>query len=223
MNLSKSREFFQPETVREPIHIVGCGSVGSAVAENLARCGIANMTLWDMDTVEPHNVGNQMFDARHIGKNKADALKEILANINPDAEVRITVRTDGWNGELLQGFLFLCVDNIDLRRNFVEKHMFSPYVRAVFDFRTMLTESQHYAADWSSMADRKRLLNSMQFSHEEAKAATPVSACGVTLGVVTTVRMIALLGVNNFINFMKGDGLKRFILADGFHFMLESF
>lgn len=45
MDLSKSYEFFQPEKDQARIHIVGCGSVGSTVAENLARCGVTKMTL----------------------------------------------------------------------------------------------------------------------------------------------------------------------------------
>ena len=63
----------------------------------------------------------------------------------------------------------------------------------------------------------------MQFSHDEASSETPVSACGVTLGVVTTVRTICELGVNNFINFVKGKGLKKTVLFDGFDFTLDAF
>ena len=62
MDLSKSYEFFQPEKVTERIHIVGCGSVGSTIAENIARCGIKKMTLWDFDKVEAHNIVNQMLE-----------------------------------------------------------------------------------------------------------------------------------------------------------------
>ena len=40
MDLSKSYDFFQPEKDNSRIHIVGCGSVGSTLAENLARCGV---------------------------------------------------------------------------------------------------------------------------------------------------------------------------------------
>ena len=56
MDLSKSYEFFQPEKYDGRIHIIGCGSVGSTLAENLARCGVTKMTLWDFDTVESHNI-----------------------------------------------------------------------------------------------------------------------------------------------------------------------
>lgn len=61
MNLSKSYEFFQPEKDSAKIHIVGCGSVGSTVAENLARCGVTNMVLWDFDKVEEHNIVKFMY------------------------------------------------------------------------------------------------------------------------------------------------------------------
>lgn len=223
MDLSKSYEFFQPEKDTARIHIVGCGSVGSTVAENLARCGVTKMTLWDFDKVEPHNIVNQMFNQNDVGKLKVDALKDILTDINPEIADKIEVKPEGWQGKLMSGYIFLCVDSIELRREIVEKHMDSPYVKAVFDFRTLLESAQHYAADWSDSKMKEDLLNSMQFSHDEAKDETPISACGVTLGVATTVRLIAALGVNNYINFVKGEGIKKMIIMDGFKFDLLAF
>ena len=223
MDLSKVYEFFQPEKVDGKIHIVGCGSVGSAVAENLARCGVTDFVLWDFDTVEAHNVANQMFTQPDINRQKVEALRDILVNINPEIADKIKLEPKGWKGKLMSGYIFLAVDNIDIRREIVEKHYDSPYVKAVFDFRTMLESAQHFAADWSDEAMKKSLLNSMQFSHDEASSETPVSACGVTLGVVTTVRTICELGVNNFINFVKGKGLKKTVLFDGFDFTLDAF
>lgn len=223
MDLSKSYEFFQPEKDDTRIHIIGCGSVGSTIAENLARCGVTKMTLWDFDKVENHNIVNQMFTQQDVGKLKVDALKNILTDINPEIADCVELKPDGWQGKLLSGYIFLCVDSIELRREFVEKHMDSPFVKAVFDFRTLLEGAQHYAADWMNLKMKTDLLNSMQFSHDEAKEETPVSACGVTLGVATTVRLVCALGVNNYINFVKGNGIKKLILIDGFNFMLDAF
>lgn len=223
MDLSKSYDFFQPEKDDAKIHIVGCGSVGSTIAENLARCGVKNMVLWDFDTVEAHNIVNQMFRQQDVGKSKVEALKDILCDINPEVVDTVELKPDGWQGKLMSGYIFLCVDNIELRRQIVEKHMDSPYVKAVFDFRTLLESAQHYAADWSDYKMKQDLLKSMQFSHEEAAAETPVSACGVTLGVATTVRLVCALGVNNYINFVKGNGIKKLVIIDGFNFMLDAF
>lgn len=223
MDLSKSYEFFQPEKDNARIHIVGCGSVGSTIAENLARCGITKMTLWDFDKVEPHNIVNQMFDQRHIGKPKVEALQEILIDINPEIKDDIEIKPDGWNGKLLSGYVFLAVDNIDLRREIVEKHFDSPYVKAMFDVRTMLTGAQHYAAAWDDYKMKKDFLGSMQFTHDEASEEVQVSACGIVLGVVTTVRLISALAVNNYIRFVKGEGIWKFVQIDGFAGILDCF
>ena len=223
MDLSKSYEFFQPEKDDARIHIIGCGSVGSTIAENLARCGVTKMTLWDFDKVEPHNIVNQMFTQNHVGKLKVEALKEILTDINPECTETVELKPEGWQGKLLSGYIFLAVDSIEIRRNFVEKHMDSPYVKAMFDVRTMLTGAQHYAAAWDDYKMKKNFLASMQFSHDEASEEVAVSACGVVLGVVTTVRLISALAVNNYIRYVKGEGIWKFVQIDGFNGILDCF
>lgn len=223
MDLSKSYDYFQPEKIDSRIHIIGCGSVGATVAENLARCGITKMTIWDFDVVEPKNLANQIFRVKDVGKPKVEALKDILMDINPDIEHDLKLKPDGWNGQQLNGFVFLAVDNIELRREIVEMHFDNPYVKAMFDFRTRLEDAQHYAADWSEPEMKKAFLNSMAFSHDEAAKETPVSACNVTLSVCPTIRVICALGVANFMNFWNGKSLKKLILADSFAFALDAF
>ena len=223
MDLSKSYEFFQPEKNTDRIHIVGCGSVGSTVAENLARSGVTNMTLWDFDVVESKNLANQMFRLADIGKPKTEALVKTLSEINDGVLDSIKLMPKGWQGEQLSGYVFLCVDNIELRKQIVEKHMDNPYIKAMFDFRTRLEDAQHYAADWNDHKMKKDFLASMSFTHDEAKEETPVSACNVTLSVCPTIRIICGLGVANFMNFWNGKSLKKLILADVFNFMLDAF
>lgn len=223
MDLSKSYEFFQPEKDNSRIHVVGCGSVGSTVAEMLARCGLTKISLWDFDVVEPKNLANQIFRQCDIGKPKVDALLSILQDINPDITNDLKLEPNGWTGQTLSGYVFLCVDNIELRKQIVEKHFSNPYVKAMFDFRTRLEDAQHYAADWSDYKMKQDFLNSMNFSHDEAKEETPVSACNVTLSVCPTVRIICAYGISNFMNFWNGKPLKKLILADAFNFMLDAF
>ena len=223
MDLSKSYEYFQPEKVDSRIHIVGCGSVGATIAENLVRLGLKNIALWDMDIVSPHNLANQIFRQQDIGRPKVEALYDILFELNPEVKDGLKLYPEGWNGQRLNGYVFLCVDNIELRRQIVEKHFDNPYIKAMLDFRTLLEAAQHYAADWSDRKMKEDFLNSMNFSHDEAKSETPVSACGVTLGVAPTVRAICALGVANFVNHIKGEGLKKLIILDVFKFDLLAF
>ena len=221
MNLSKSFEFFDPGSCKERIHIIGCGSVGSTVAELLARFGLTKFVLYDFDIVKPHNLVNQMFTTHHIGAPKVEALKEMLCEINPEISNSIKLKEKGWTDEQLDGYVFLAVDNIDLRRKIVEENMYNTFVKGMFDFRTGLTDAQHFAADWSDIRSKKALLETMKFSHEEAKLTQQMSACNVSLCVAPTVRMIANVGVVNFINFVKGNHLYKQIPIDAFNFQVE--
>lgn len=223
MDLSKSYDFFQPEKIDCRIHIIGCGSVGSTVAVMLAKAGVTKMTLWDFDVVESKNLANQMFRSIDIGTPKIEALANILEEINPDIRDNLKFKPEGWNGQLLSGFVFLCVDNIEIRRAIVEKHFDNENIRAMFDFRTGLEDAQHYAADWNDEKMRTDFLNSMSFSHEEAKEETPMSACNVTLSVFPTVAVVCALGVANFMNFWNDRGIKKFILSDSYKFTLDAF
>jgi sulfur carrier protein ThiS adenylyltransferase len=223
LDLSKSYEYFKPEKNKERIHIMGCGSVGSTIAENLVRSGVTNLALWDFDKVEKKNLANQMFRYADIGKPKVDALFEILKEINPDIVDNIDIYPEGWTGQQLSGYIFLCVDNIDTRRQIVEKHFDNPYVVAMFDFRTRLEDAQHYAADWSDRKSKEDFLKSMAFTHDEASEATPVSACNVTLAVCPTIRTVCAYGISNFMNFWNGKPLRKVVLVDAFSFALDAF
>jgi len=223
LNLAKSYDFFKPESCRERIHIIGCGSVGSTVAELLARFGLTKMTLYDFDIVEPHNLANQMFRQEHIGISKVKALTGMLTEINPEIKRKIIIEPEGYSNQNLSGYVFLCVDNIELRRQIAISNKNNLYIKAMLDWRTRLVDSQHYASDWSDTKMVNDFIKSMDFTHDEAKTETPVSACNVALSVAPTVRMICSLGVSNFINFAKGNKLKKFIQIDAFSFVLDAF
>jgi len=220
MNLDKSFEFFRPDMCDSKIHIIGCGSVGSTVAELLARFGLEDFVLYDFDYVEPHNIVNQMFTAKHIGMPKTEALKQILQDINPDIDPQI--EDEGWNGQKLAGYVFLAVDSIELRKKIVQENMYNTNIKGFFDFRTGLTDAQHYAADWSQMMHRKAFIGSMNFTDEEAKAQNPVSACNVELCVAPTVRLVSTVGVTNFINFLKKEKLYISIPVEAFKFQIDA-
>lgn len=225
MDLVKSYDFFKPETCRDHIHIIGCGAVGSTVAENLVRFGLTNLTLYDFDTVEAHNIANQMFRSIDIGKPKTQALAEILTEINPELPTNLKIEPEGYHGQRLSGYVFLCVDNIDLRREIATAQKTNPYIKAMFDFRIRLEDAQHYAADWKNPKMVSNFINTMNFTHDEAKKETQVSACNVELSVAPTVRQICALGVSNFINFVKsgGQSIKKMVLASAFGFDIQAF
>jgi tRNA A37 threonylcarbamoyladenosine dehydratase len=71
--------------------IVGLGGVGSWCAEALARSGVASLTLIDLDHVAESNINRQVQAlGSTLGKSKAQALRERIADIHPGCNV-ITV------------------------------------------------------------------------------------------------------------------------------------
>ena len=215
MNLNKHQEFFDPTQIKQEIHIIGCGAIGSTIAEMFTRLGFQSLYLYDFDKVSDHNITNQMFRMKDIGKLKVDALEEILKEINPD--IKISKCDTGWDEYTrLSGIVILAVDSIELRKQIVESIKYNKAVTYVTDCRMALTDAQTYAADWSDDKAVETLLSTMQFSSEEAKAATPVSACGTSLSVTPTVRVIVSLCTANLINFLKGTEYKKLLIADSF-------
>ncbi len=66
------------------VAVVGLGGVGSWAAEALARCGVAELVLIDLDHVAESNINRQVQAlGRTLGQSKARALAERLADIHP--------------------------------------------------------------------------------------------------------------------------------------------
>lgn len=223
MDLAKSYEFFQPEMAKGKIHIVGCGATGSTIAELLARFGLTDFVLWDFDVIEPHNITNQLYTSKDLYKEKVDALLEHLVEINPEIEKSAVLERKGWDNQALDGYVFLCVDSIDLMRKIVLKNKYNLKTIAMFNTRMRLIDAQVYAAEWSNPSSVAQLLNSMNFTSEEALAETPVSACNITLSVAPTVRIVAALAVQNFVNYLRGKPLKRTMFFELENFQFDSF
>jgi molybdopterin/thiamine biosynthesis adenylyltransferase len=222
INLNKHLEFFNPLEIEEDIHIIGVGAIGSNLALMLTRLGCNNIHLYDFDKVEPINIANQNYFNDQIGKDKTLATLQNMLQINPEIEFQL--HNKGWEpGMVMSGYIFLCLDNIDIRRQVVEACKNNKYVKAILDFRMGLADAQHYMADLSNANATKRLLETMDFTHEEAKQALPVSACGTSLSVLPTIWTVVSAGVANFINFCKKGDYKHTILVNPFMSTTDAF
>lgn len=215
LDITKVQEFFDYSKTGTKVSIVGCGAIGSTLCEQLARIGVTDFVLYDFDTVSAHNISNQNFFQRDVGRNKAEVCKELILAINEDAEV--TIYTDGLTEPYVLsegGLVCLCVDNIDLRRTIMEANKYNPMITAWADFRMRLTDAQHYLASKEDSAKVEQLYKTMQFSHEEAAADTPVSACGIALSVRYTVEAIVALGVANIVKMWTNNKHNFLVMND---------
>jgi len=82
------------------IGVVGLGGVGSWTVEALARSGVAELTLFDMDHVTESNINRQVQAmGMTVGASKGVALRERIADIHPGCDVQLVddfVSADNW-------------------------------------------------------------------------------------------------------------------------------
>lgn len=64
--------------------LAGCGGVGSWVAIFLALAGIQDLTLFDPDILEPHNLNRLPYTPDRCGEKKVDVLSGYLSGIRAD-------------------------------------------------------------------------------------------------------------------------------------------
>ena len=70
--------------------IIGVGGVGSWVVEALARSGIGEISLIDMDHITESNINRQLPALTDtLGKSKIAVLKERAININPSCKIHL--------------------------------------------------------------------------------------------------------------------------------------
>src|SRR5688572_9763698 len=101
-----------PEQLRTPVTIVGAGGIGSPVALALAKMGCREIRLYDPDTIEPHNLPNQLYRLRDVGRPKVEALAEILREYT---EVTVSAHLERVDGQRLDGIVISAVDSMASR------------------------------------------------------------------------------------------------------------
>lgn len=87
------------------VAVFGLGGVGGYVVEALARTGVGHLELIDHDTISLTNINRQIL-ATHstLGMYKAEAAKQRVLDINPEAEV--VARNEFFSPDTLEHFDF---------------------------------------------------------------------------------------------------------------------
>lgn len=149
----------QEDLSRLKIGIVGLGSVGSIVAEILARTGIANFTLIDFDAVEEKNLDRltNIFK-EDIGRAKVLAVADGIRKSATAPKVKITCceysicEKQGFETALDCDILFSCVDRPWPRQvlNFIAYAHLIPVIDGGILVRTNKRNTSIIGADWKA-------------------------------------------------------------------------
>ena len=113
MNLSQQAKIINPNAIRK-VTLIGAGSVGSHVAVMLAKMGVLELTVYDHDSVESHNIPMSVYRQKlDLMRPKVHALADIIRD---EADQEIDARYKPYDGEPLAGMVVCCVDTMEARQ-----------------------------------------------------------------------------------------------------------
>lgn len=108
--------------------LIGCGALGSTLANALVRAGIGALDIIDADRVAWSNLQRQtLFDEDHVrqGRFKAEAAAEALQRINPDS--RVTPRCERVTPENAEAIIGRPAVVLDATDNFPTRYLINDY------------------------------------------------------------------------------------------------
>ncbi len=192
----RQSKYYIPGQHNKPVTIVGCGSLGGNIAVALAKLGLNNFTLWDFDTVEPHNIPNQPFDQAHLTMHKVIAVRDMICEQYPNSS-RPTVLTyeerftDSCT--IPAGTIIInTADNITVRRLVADK---APEDSFIIDARSGPDSFNLYFCDKNSNQEWEFYNNSF---FDEAEGVG--GGCGAQSTVFGNLAITAL-AVNGYVRF----------------------
>ncbi|MBK6912124.1 MAG: ThiF family adenylyltransferase [bacterium] len=95
------------------VTLIGLGSIGSVTGLYLAKMGVVNLTTFDADAVDIHNVSNQAYGMPDVGLLKADAFSNLVENQTGVMPYSTCLQYDG---RPLSGVVISAVDSMDSRK-----------------------------------------------------------------------------------------------------------
>jgi len=184
--------FFNPFTFKLPIHVIGVGATGSHIVDTLANMGVRDITAYDFDSVEGHNLPNQIYGIAHVGQPKVDALKQHVQQ-----KMGFDIKTVNEKVEQipdLSGVLILCTDSMAAQKSIcLTSARLNKKVSWVIETRMGIDQGRVYFFDPNNKNHLKRWVASC-YSDEEAAE----SPCNLR-AIATTAKCLAALAAHRII------------------------
>lgn len=118
---------------KTPITCIGAGGTGSFIVLTLAKMGFGDITVYDDDTIEEHNISNQFYRLDQIGQEKVYALAQLVEAFDG---VKIVPYASRWDSKReLNGCVITAVDNMETRKAVFNACRRNPYTPWIIDPR----------------------------------------------------------------------------------------
>src|SRR5918912_2970010 len=183
--------------------IIGCGALGTAQAEALARAGVGSLRVVDRDFVEEPNLQRQtMFTERDARERlpKAVACARRVAEINTDVAVEAEVLdVHQGNVERLVAGCDLVLDGTD---NFATRYLVND---ACVKHRVNWIYGAAVGSYGVTMTVRPRVTPCLRCVFEEAPQAASAPTCDTAGVIMPIISIVSAVQVSEALKLLVGD------------------
>lgn len=187
------------------VSIVGVGGIGGVTALTLAKMGVQNLTVYDDDKVESHNLPNQLYRINDIGLSKVVALQGICKEF---AGVDVAVVAERLNGHAINGVIVSGVDSMNSRKEIWERIKFNVNVPLYVEGRMGAEVMRIYSVNPCLPTDVEMYGGTLYDDNEAIEAPCTARA------IVYTGFAIAAVIASQIRKFAKGEALAREVILD---------
>ena len=198
-------DLLRPDALNMPITVVGAGGIGSFTVMALAKMGCTNLWVYDFDSVESHNLPNQLYREKDIGKPKVEALKDMVQEFTGIEIKAFNTRVDGKG---FGGIVVFAVDSMDERMKLWEGVRYNPRVPLLIDGR-MGAEVMRVFSIVPTDPDDVRRYEAELYPSSEAFAAPCTSRA-----IIYTAFSVAALIAGQVKKYAAGQSYSRDITFD---------
>lgn len=176
-----------PDKATTPIILIGAGGVGSTTALALAKTGFSDLTVFDPDKVEAHNLPSQLYIPAQVNMPKVIALNHAINHFTTN---NITAKAELWNGDTAP-IMICAVDSMATRKEIYEA-LKSQYGVFFYVEARMGAELMRIYAGQPADPDFQKRYEKTLYSDDEANPA-PCTARAIAYNTLVIGGIIASL------------------------------
>lgn len=208
MEFLRQLELFNPEEFGTPVHVIGAGATGSWLTLILAKLGVKDITVYDFDIVEAHNLPNQFYGPKAIEKTKVEALKKAVYQQTGTTIKIVNEKVDG--NVKLNGVVFVLTDTMSSRSEiYREAIKMKTGVQLMIETRMGLEHGRIYCIDPTD-TQHVECYEKTLYTDDEAE----VSACGASQSVSITAIGIAQAAAWKLVKWHRDEEINNEIIID---------
>lgn len=208
MEFLRQLELFNPEEFNTPVHVIGAGATGSWLTLILAKLGVSDITVYDFDEVEDHNLPNQFYGPKAVGKTKVEALKKAVYQ---QTGTVIKIKEEKVDGNVsLNGIVFVLTDTMSSRSEIYRNAIkMKSGVNMMIETRMGLEHGRVYCIDPMNLIQTQKYEGTL-YTDDEAE----VSACGASQSVSITAIGIAQAAAWKLVKWHRNEDINNELIID---------